>query len=88
MEATREIFQDNLEEAGLSQGPFMFSYHEAASLMDTSAFHSPVSNCLQNINQIYEHINIKVAKIPEDLGDIMGGGVITNHLGNSLLDAL
>ncbi|CAL8272084.1 unnamed protein product [Lota lota] len=41
VEATREIFQDNLEEAGLAQGPFMFSYHEAASLMDTSAFHSP-----------------------------------------------
>ncbi|CAL8317487.1 unnamed protein product [Arctogadus glacialis] len=41
VEATREIFQDHLEEAGLAQGPFMFSYHEAASLMDTSAFHSP-----------------------------------------------
>ncbi|CAL8342831.1 unnamed protein product [Merluccius merluccius] len=41
VEATRDVFQDNLEEAGLAQGPFMFSYHEAASLMDTSAFHSP-----------------------------------------------
>ncbi|KAM4635732.1 syntaxin-binding protein 4 isoform 2-T2 [Polymixia lowei] len=41
VEATRNIFQENLEELGLAQGPFMFSYHEAASLMDTSAFHSP-----------------------------------------------
>ncbi|XP_071765967.2 syntaxin-binding protein 4 [Centroberyx gerrardi] len=41
VEATRNIFQENLEEAGLATGPFMFSYHEAASLMDTSAFHSP-----------------------------------------------
>ncbi|XP_018599734.2 syntaxin-binding protein 4 [Scleropages formosus] len=40
-EATRDIFQDKLDEAGLAEGPFMFSYHEAASLMDTSAFHSP-----------------------------------------------
>ncbi|XP_049602123.1 syntaxin-binding protein 4 isoform X3 [Syngnathus scovelli] len=41
VEATRSIFQDNLEELSLGAGPFMFSYHEAASLMDTSAFHSP-----------------------------------------------
>lgn len=44
VEATRSIFQENLEELGLGTGPFMFSYHEAASLMDTSAFHSPVSS--------------------------------------------
>ncbi|KAK3552724.1 hypothetical protein QTP86_021125 [Hemibagrus guttatus] len=41
VEATRNVYHDKLEEAGLAQGPFMFSYHEAASLMDTSAFHSP-----------------------------------------------
>ncbi|XP_056870527.1 syntaxin-binding protein 4 isoform X2 [Takifugu flavidus] len=41
VEATRSIFQENLEAQGLGTGPFMFSYHEAASLMDTSAFHSP-----------------------------------------------
>ncbi|XP_034567779.1 syntaxin-binding protein 4 isoform X2 [Notolabrus celidotus] len=41
MDATRNIFQEDLEELGLGEGPFMFSYHEAASLMDTSAFHSP-----------------------------------------------
>lgn len=41
VEATRRLFQDRLEELGMGAGPFMFSYHEAASLMDTSAFHSP-----------------------------------------------
>ncbi|KAM9391621.1 LOW QUALITY PROTEIN: syntaxin-binding protein 4 [Pholidichthys leucotaenia] len=41
VEATRCIFQENLEEMGLGMAPFTFSYHEAASLMDTSAFHSP-----------------------------------------------
>ncbi|XP_047426819.1 syntaxin-binding protein 4 isoform X2 [Mugil cephalus] len=41
VEATRTIFQENLEELGLGTDPFTFSYHEAASLMDTSAFHSP-----------------------------------------------
>ncbi|XP_072298464.1 syntaxin-binding protein 4 isoform X4 [Eucyclogobius newberryi] len=41
VEATRSLFQERLEELGMGAGPFMFSYHEAASLMDTSAFHSP-----------------------------------------------
>lgn len=44
VEATRNIFQEELEELGLGASLFMFSYHEAASLMDTSAFHSSVSN--------------------------------------------
>ncbi|XP_077591582.1 syntaxin-binding protein 4 isoform X2 [Stigmatopora nigra] len=50
VEATRLVFQDNLEEPNLAAGPFMFSYHEAASLMDTSAFHSPTyeSECSYN----------------------------------------
>ncbi|XP_076000364.1 syntaxin-binding protein 4 [Genypterus blacodes] len=39
--ATRNIFPEELEEVGLAEGLFMFSYHEAASLMDTSAFLSP-----------------------------------------------
>ncbi|KAM9744947.1 syntaxin-binding protein 4 isoform 2-T2 [Menidia menidia] len=41
VEATRSIFQEELERLGLGADSFMFSYHEAASLMDTSAFHSP-----------------------------------------------
>ncbi|XP_037834654.1 syntaxin-binding protein 4 isoform X2 [Kryptolebias marmoratus] len=41
VEACRNIFQQDLEDLGLGAGPFTFSYHEAASLMDTSAFHSP-----------------------------------------------
>ncbi|XP_038164343.1 syntaxin-binding protein 4 isoform X2 [Cyprinodon tularosa] len=41
VEASRNIFQEDLEELGLGSDPFTFSYHEAASLMDTSAFHSP-----------------------------------------------
>ncbi|KAJ8364076.1 hypothetical protein SKAU_G00129070 [Synaphobranchus kaupii] len=48
VEATQDILQDKLDEAGISEGTFMFSYHEAASLMDTSAFHSPTydsENC-------------------------------------------
>ncbi|XP_037545235.1 syntaxin-binding protein 4 [Nematolebias whitei] len=40
-EASRNTFQQELEDLGLGAVPFTFSYHEAASLMDTSAFHSP-----------------------------------------------
>ncbi|XP_048871744.1 syntaxin-binding protein 4-like isoform X2 [Brienomyrus brachyistius] len=42
VEATRGILLDKLQAAGLAQGPFMFTYHQAASLMDTSAFCSPI----------------------------------------------
>lgn len=63
-EASRNTFQQELEDLGLGAGPFTFSYHEAASLMDTSAFHSPVSfsysispwNC-PKITQNKEHRN-------------------------------
>ena len=57
VEATRSIFQENLEEQGLGTGPFMFSYHEAASLMDTSAFHSPVRSgaCLCSRHLLSHH---------------------------------
>ncbi|XP_015824423.3 syntaxin-binding protein 4 isoform X2 [Nothobranchius furzeri] len=41
VEASQNIFQEELEELALGSGPFTFSYSEAASLMDTSAFHSP-----------------------------------------------
>ncbi|KAG7220119.1 hypothetical protein INR49_000995 [Caranx melampygus] len=41
VEAMWSVLKEDLEELGLGSGPFMFSYHEAASLMDTSAFHSP-----------------------------------------------
>ncbi|XP_058264643.1 syntaxin-binding protein 4 [Hemibagrus wyckioides] len=54
VEATRNVYQDKLEEAGLAEGPFMFSYHEAASLMDTSAFHSPTceSECSYSSEEV------------------------------------
>ncbi|XP_023670770.2 syntaxin-binding protein 4-like [Paramormyrops kingsleyae] len=42
VEATRNVLLDKLQAAGFAQGPFMFTYHEAASLMDTSAFCSPI----------------------------------------------
>uniref|UniRef100_A0A3P9HKG8 Si:dkeyp-72e1.9 n=1 Tax=Oryzias latipes TaxID=8090 RepID=A0A3P9HKG8_ORYLA len=47
VEATQSIFSEDLEDLGLATAPFTFSYHEAASLMDTSAFHSPTyeSDC-------------------------------------------
>lgn len=35
--------QDELDEAGLDSSSVLFTQHEVASLLDTSAFHSPVS---------------------------------------------
>ncbi|XP_029363901.1 syntaxin-binding protein 4 [Echeneis naucrates] len=64
VEATRTTFQENLEELGLGVGPFMFSYHEAASLMDTSAFHSPTyeSECSYSSEEM-EQFQIEVKQL-------------------------
>ncbi|XP_061568506.1 syntaxin-binding protein 4 isoform X2 [Cololabis saira] len=62
VEATQSIFQEDLEELGLGAGPFSFFYHEAASLMDTSAFHSPTyeSECSYSSEEMEQfHTEIK-----------------------------
>ncbi|XP_056144654.1 syntaxin-binding protein 4 [Lampris incognitus] len=62
VEAIRNVFQENLEEVGLVHVPFMFSYHEAASLMDTSAFHSPTyeSECSYSSEEMEQfHTEVK-----------------------------
>lgn len=38
--------QEELQEAGLDSSSMLFTQHEVASLLDTSAFHSPVSPML------------------------------------------
>ncbi|KAG5279347.1 hypothetical protein AALO_G00076800 [Alosa alosa] len=68
VEATRMVFPEKLEEAGLSQGPFMFSYQEAASLMDTSAFHSPTyeSECRYSTEEL-EHFQTEVKQLQQHM---------------------
>ncbi|KAM9457418.1 syntaxin-binding protein 4 [Clarias gariepinus] len=77
VEATRTVYQDKLEEAGLAQGSFMFSYHEAASLMDTSAFHSPTcdSECSYSSEEM-EQFQSEMRQMPTQM----------NHLEGSLED--
>ncbi|XP_053898269.1 syntaxin-binding protein 4-like isoform X2 [Malaclemys terrapin pileata] len=40
LQALRDLLQDELEEAGLDASSVLFTQHEVASLLDTSAFHS------------------------------------------------
>ncbi|XP_051789572.1 syntaxin-binding protein 4 isoform X2 [Erpetoichthys calabaricus] len=49
-DAVRDVLHDRVEEAGLDSSPFTFSYHEAANLMDTSAFHSPTFESVSSYN--------------------------------------
>ncbi|KAG2455445.1 S14L1 protein, partial [Polypterus senegalus] len=49
-DAVRDVLHDRVEEAGLASTPFSFSYHEAANLMDTSAFHSPTFESVSSYN--------------------------------------
>ncbi|XP_046893638.1 syntaxin-binding protein 4 isoform X8 [Hypomesus transpacificus] len=89
VEATRNIYQEKLEEVGLAQGPFMFSYHEAASLMDTSAFHSPTyeSECsysseeLEQFQTEVKHLQIQMKQLKVLLKD-------TEHSKKGLEDEL
>ncbi|XP_037333035.2 syntaxin-binding protein 4 isoform X4 [Pungitius pungitius] len=71
VEATQNVFQENLEELGLGAGPFMFSYHEAASLMDTSAFHSPTyeSECSYSSEEM-EQFQTEVKQLKVMLKDM------------------
>ncbi|KAK6312473.1 hypothetical protein J4Q44_G00181370 [Coregonus suidteri] len=68
VEATRNVYQEKLEEAGLGQKEFMFSYHEAASLMDTSAFHSPTfdSECSYSSEEL-EHFQTEVKQLQNQI---------------------
>ncbi|XP_067407360.1 syntaxin-binding protein 4-like isoform X2 [Emydura macquarii macquarii] len=40
LQALRDVLQDELKEAGLDANSVLFTQHEVASLLDTSAFHS------------------------------------------------
>ncbi|XP_034166008.2 syntaxin-binding protein 4 isoform X2 [Pangasianodon hypophthalmus] len=73
VEATRNVYHDKLEEAGLAQGPFMFSYHEAASLMDTSAFHSPTgeSECSYSSEEM-EQFQSEVKQLQTQMKQLEG----------------
>ncbi|XP_036795357.1 syntaxin-binding protein 4 isoform X6 [Oncorhynchus mykiss] len=67
VEATRNVYQENLEEAGLGQKEFMFSYHEAASLMDTSAFHSPTFDSDSYSSEELEHFQAEVKQLQNQI---------------------
>lgn len=49
--------QEELDEAGLDSSSMLFTQHEVASLLDTSAFHSTVSPwlfCIESMNLLQE----------------------------------
>ncbi|NXD30820.1 STXB4 protein, partial [Spelaeornis formosus] len=41
LQALRDLMQEELDEAGLDSSSVLFTQHEVANLLDTSAFHSP-----------------------------------------------
>ncbi|XP_054017235.1 syntaxin-binding protein 4-like [Dryobates pubescens] len=46
LQALRALLQEELEEAGLDSSCMLFTQHEVANLLDTSAFHSPTLDSL------------------------------------------
>lgn len=43
LQALRDVMQEELDEAGVDSSSMLFTQHEVANLLDTSAFHSQVS---------------------------------------------
>ncbi|NWW76772.1 STXB4 protein, partial [Climacteris rufus] len=46
LQALRDLMQEELDEAGLDSNSMLFTQHEVANLLDTSAFHSPTFDSL------------------------------------------
>ncbi|XP_015215260.1 syntaxin-binding protein 4 isoform X2 [Lepisosteus oculatus] len=89
VEATRDVLQDKLEEAGLAQGPFLFSYHEAASLMDTSAFHSPTYDSERPCStDNLEQFQSEVAQLQQQMKQLKVLLKDTEHSKNTLQEEL
>ncbi|MBN3305155.1 STXB4 protein, partial [Amia calva] len=89
VEATRDALQDKLDEAGLAQGPFMYSYHEAANLMDTSAFHSPTydSESPYSTDDL-EHFQTEVTQLQHQMKHLKGLLKDTEHSKKTLEEEL
>ncbi|XP_061079335.1 syntaxin-binding protein 4 [Conger conger] len=85
VEAARGIYPDELGEAGLAAGPIMFSYHEAASLMDTSAFHSPTFESESSFSsEELEQLQPEVAHLQQQMKELKTILKDTEHSKSSL----
>ncbi|NXR03221.1 STXB4 protein, partial [Sagittarius serpentarius] len=68
LQALRELMQEELDEAGLDSNSILFTQHEVASLLDTSAFHSPTFDSLScNGNEELEQLQLEMMDLRQEV---------------------
>ncbi|CAM9520159.1 unnamed protein product [Bubo scandiacus] len=68
LQALRDLMQEELDEAGLDSHSVLFTQHEVASLLDTSAFHSPTFETLScNGNEELEQLQLEMMDLRQEV---------------------
>ncbi|NXV23933.1 STXB4 protein, partial [Cepphus grylle] len=68
LQALKDLMQEELEEAGLDSSSMLFTQHEVASLLDTSAFHSPTFDSLScNGNEELEQLQLEMMDLRQEV---------------------
>ncbi|NXP80571.1 STXB4 protein, partial [Ramphastos sulfuratus] len=68
LQALRDLMQEELDEAGLDSSSMLFTQHEVASLLDTSAFHSPTFDSLScNSSEELEQLQLEMLDLRHEV---------------------
>ncbi|NXK23658.1 STXB4 protein, partial [Arenaria interpres] len=68
LQALRDLLQEELDEAGLDSGSVLFTQREVATLLDTSAFHSPTFDSLScNGNEELEQLQLEMMELRQEV---------------------
>ncbi|NXY61158.1 STXB4 protein, partial [Callaeas wilsoni] len=68
LQALRDLMQEELDEAGLDSSSMLFTQHEVANLLDTSAFHSLTFDSLNcNGNEDLEQLQLEMSDLRHEV---------------------
>ncbi|XP_053936889.1 syntaxin-binding protein 4-like isoform X6 [Cuculus canorus] len=68
LQVLRNLLQEELDEAGLDSSSMVFTEHEVATLLDTSAFHSLTADSLGcNDNDELEHLHLEMMELRQEV---------------------
>ncbi|EOA96787.1 Syntaxin-binding protein 4, partial [Anas platyrhynchos] len=68
LQALRDVMQDELDEASLDSSSVLFTQHEVATLLDTSAFHSPTLDSLScNGSEELEQLQLEMTDLRQEV---------------------
>ncbi|NXO21182.1 STXB4 protein, partial [Cisticola juncidis] len=68
LQALRDLMQEELDGAGLASGSVLFTQHEVANLLDTSAFHSQTFDSLScNSNEDLEQLQLEMRDLRHEV---------------------